>query len=177
MAGMPCLQRFTRITTPIWRSRRMSSAWVGSLSSSGSRDEGGTGLDLFRLWAAACSHIHTDLKQGRRSIAGPIAQSEFGGAEGGPSFDWDILLHLGDISGTEAPPTDADGPPVVEQLVSAKKHRIVQIYHLLGNHGSLLKQEPHRKQVGSNVRQRGRAHPASRPELAPLVSDEPATDL
>jgi len=44
------------------------------------------------------------------------------------------MLHLGDISGTQAPPKDSDGPPVVEQLTSGKLHRLEQIYHLLGNH-------------------------------------------
>ena len=88
----------------------------------------------FNVWATACSHVHSDLKHGRRSLAEAIAQSELGGSEGGPPFDWDVMLHLGDISGTYAPPTDAEGPPAVEQLVSARRHRIEQIYHLLGNH-------------------------------------------
>jgi hypothetical protein len=91
-------------------------------------------MDRFRVWATACSHIHSDLKKGRRSIAEAIEHSESGGAEGAPPFDWDIMLHLGDISGTQDPPVDGDGPPVVEQLVSGKKHRIEQIYQLLGNH-------------------------------------------
>ena len=91
-------------------------------------------MDTFRLWACACSHIHSDLAAGRRSVAEAIAHSEFGGADGGPPFDWDIMLHLGDISGTQMPPADADGPPVVEQLASAKKHSIEQIYQLVGNH-------------------------------------------
>ena len=91
-------------------------------------------MSAFRVWAAACSHVHSDLAAGRRSIGEAIEQSEFGGREGGPAFEWDIMLHLGDISGTQAPPGDEDGPPVVEQLASARKHRIEQIYHLLGNH-------------------------------------------
>src|ERR1700755_1431317 len=90
-------------------------------------------MEALWVWAGACAHLHSDLKEGRRSIAEAIAQSEFG--EGGaPPFDWDIMLHLGDISGTQAPPPAADGPPVVEQLPSGKKHCIEQIYHLLGNH-------------------------------------------
>ncbi|MBM3357656.1 MAG: hypothetical protein FJY54_08000 [Betaproteobacteria bacterium] len=95
---------------------------------------GAPGEQLFRVWATGCSHVHSDLRHGRRSLAEPIEQSEAGGAQGGPPFDWDIMLHLGDISGTQAPPTDADGPPVVEQLAAGKKHRLEQIYHLLGNH-------------------------------------------
>ena len=91
-------------------------------------------MGSFRVWATACSHVHSDLKHGRRSIEEAIAQSEFGAVDGGPPFEWDIMLHLGDISGTQAPPADADGPPVVEQLASGRKHRIEQIYHLIGNH-------------------------------------------
>lgn len=91
-------------------------------------------MGTFTVWAGACSHVHSDLKHGRQSIAEAISQSEFGGAEGGPPFDWDIMLHLGDISGTQAPPVDGDGPPVVAQLHSGKKHHAEQIYHLIGNH-------------------------------------------
>jgi hypothetical protein len=91
-------------------------------------------VEQFRVWAGACSHVHSDLKHGRKSIAEAIEQSEIGGKDGGPPFEWDIMLHLGDISGTQKPPADADGPPVVEQLTSGKKHRIEQIYPLPGNH-------------------------------------------
>jgi hypothetical protein len=91
-------------------------------------------MGTFNVWAAACAHVHSDLESGRRSIAEAIEQSEFGGSDGSPAFDWDIMLHLGDISGTQCPPADNDGPPVVDQLTSAKKHRIEQIYHLIGNH-------------------------------------------
>jgi len=90
-------------------------------------------MEQLRVWAAACSHIHTDLEFGRCSIAEAIAQSEGCAPDGGPAFDWDMMLHLGDVSGTQAPPTDADGPPVVEQLTSAKKHRIEQIPRVSGH--------------------------------------------
>ena len=111
--------------------RNGSDSYANRRSSSISVTE--TGIDTFRVWAAACSHIHSDLAAGRRSLAEAIAQSELG-TSNTPPFDWDILLHLGDISGTQRPPTDADGPPVVEQLLSGKRHRIEQIYHLAGNH-------------------------------------------
>ncbi|MBI3935401.1 MAG: metallophosphoesterase [Betaproteobacteria bacterium] len=91
-------------------------------------------MNTLRVWATACSHVHSDLKHGRRSLAEPIEQSEFGGAEGGPPFDWDIMLHLGDISGTQTAPADADGSPVMEQLNAGRKHRRERIYCLLGNH-------------------------------------------
>ena len=51
-------------------------------------------MQTLKVWAAACAHVHSDLKQGRRSIAEAIAHSEFGGTDGGPAFDWDIMLHL-----------------------------------------------------------------------------------
>ncbi|MFC1508482.1 hypothetical protein ACFL60_02220 [Candidatus Omnitrophota bacterium] len=92
----------------------------------------------FTVWAASDSHIHTDLKYGYESIAEAIKQSEFGGEGGGPGFDWDIMLHLGDLKGSSADgqglPADKDGVEVVRQFTSAKKHRREQIYNLLGNH-------------------------------------------
>lgn len=91
-------------------------------------------MEVFRVWAGACSHVHSDLRFGRRSLAEAFEQSEFGGSEGGPPFDWNMMLHLGDISGTQTPPTDADGPPVIEQFKALRKHRREQVYCLLGNH-------------------------------------------
>ena len=91
-------------------------------------------MEHFRVWACGCCHIHSDLHHGRRSLGEAIEQSERGGEEGGPSFDWDIMLNLGDLSGTQGPPQDADGPPVVEQLCAGHNHRPEQIYCLLGNH-------------------------------------------
>src|SRR5690606_27407077 len=82
----------------------------------------------------ACSHLATDLAHGRRSFAEAMAQSDEGGSLGGPPFDWDIALHLGDLSGTQPPPTDAEGPEVVAQLSSGKKHPRSHIYPIAGNH-------------------------------------------
>ena len=59
----------------------------------------------FRLWATGCAHVGTDLRVSQReSLAEAIRQSEHGGDEGGPPFDWDIALHLGDLSGSQTPP-------------------------------------------------------------------------
>ena len=91
-------------------------------------------MDNLNVWACGCCHVHSDLKHGRRSLAEAIEQSESGGADGGEPFDWDSMLNLGDLSGTQGAPTDADGPPVVEQLKAGRKHRLEQIYCLLGNH-------------------------------------------
>ncbi len=78
--------------------------------------------------------MHSDLAHGRRSLGEAIEQSERGGDEGGPPFEWDLMLNLGDLCGTQAPPTDADGPPVIEQLKAGREHGIERIYCLLGNH-------------------------------------------
>jgi len=91
-------------------------------------------VEPLRIWACGCCHIHSDLKHGRRSLAEAIEQSEDGGAEGGEPFEWDVMLNLGDLSGTQGPPRDVDGPPVVEQLRAGRRSRAEQIYCLLGNH-------------------------------------------
>src|SRR6187399_2542145 len=61
---------------------------------------------VFRLWAMGDSHVGTDLKRGRESLADAIRQSEQGGKEGGPAFEWDIAVHVGDLSGGQESPTD-----------------------------------------------------------------------
>jgi len=100
----------------------------------------------FKLWAAADAHIHTDLKYGYESFANALRQSEFGGEGGGEAFDWDIMLHLGDLMGSsddgQGFPEDSQGVEVVRQLTSAKKHRREQIYNLLGNHDASSPDEP-----------------------------------
>ena len=40
----------------------------------------------------------------RRSLADAILQAERGGDEGGPPFEWDIMLDIGDVSGSGTPP-------------------------------------------------------------------------
>ena len=57
------------------------------------------------IWIASCAHVHSDLLHNRRSFAEAVEQSENGGNEGGPSFDRDIMLYLGDFVGTHHPPT------------------------------------------------------------------------
>ena len=47
-----------------------------------------------RLWAMCCSHVGTDLKFGRESLADAIRQSERGGDEGGTPFEWDVAVVL-----------------------------------------------------------------------------------
>lgn len=88
-----------------------------------------------RLWGMGCSHVGTDLRRGgRRSLAEAIRQTEEGGSEGGPPFEWDVAVHLGDLSGSQTPPDDEEGREVVRQLSAGVDHDREQIYNLLGNH-------------------------------------------
>lgn len=97
----------------------------------------------FRLWATADAHVQGGLNDfGRESLAEAIEQSEFGGRGGEPSFEWDVMLHLGDLVGKSAPPNDQDGIDVLKQFLSVQKHKREQIYNLLGNHDSSVPGEP-----------------------------------
>jgi len=99
--------------------------------------------NAFRLWAMGCAHVGTDLRvAARESLAEAIFQSEHGGQEGGPSFRWDIALHLGDLSGTQTGPDDDEGQEAVRQFAAAQKHRREDFYNLLGNHDASGPGEP-----------------------------------
>jgi hypothetical protein len=81
------------------------------------------------------------LKRGRESLADAIRQSERGGAQGGPRFDWDIAIHAGDFSGNQGSPRDDEGREVVRQFAALKKHRREQFYCLAGNHDATFADE------------------------------------
>lgn len=95
----------------------------------------------FHVWAAGDSHVGTDIKHGRRSLADAIHQSEFGG-ETGPAFDWDIMLDVGDLSGNQGSPTDEEGELVREQYGEMKRHSRSQVYNIAGNHDANIPGEP-----------------------------------
>ena len=88
----------------------------------------------FNLWVTGCSHLSTDLPHGIRTLEDAITDSEYGGDEGGEAFDWDIMLHLGDIKGDQGTPTDENGEQFLEQISAARDHGREHIYNLLGNH-------------------------------------------
>jgi hypothetical protein len=93
-----------------------------------------SGGQEFKVWAMGDAHVAADLKGGRESLADPIRQSEFGGKDGGPAFDWDIGINVGDYSGEVGLPTDAEGQEVVRQFSVMQKHARESIYSLCGNH-------------------------------------------
>jgi len=98
---------------------------------------------VFRLWTMGCAHVGSDLRKGKReSLADAIRQSEQGGKEGGPPFDWDIALGVGDLSGSQEPPDDEEGREVVRQFQAAKDHRREDFYNLAGNHDASRHGQP-----------------------------------
>jgi len=102
-----------------------------------------TEAKTFSLWTTGCAHVGTDLRVGKReSLAGAIRQSEFGGKEGAPPFEWDVALHVGDISGNQGVPEDDEGREVVRQFAALKKHRREHFYNVNGNHDSSRFGEP-----------------------------------
>ena len=84
----------------------------------------------------------TERRMGRESLADSIRDSEQGGKLGGPSFDWDIALMLGDFSGSQGTPDDAEGAEVVRQFKALKKHRREDVYEVVGNHDASGPDEP-----------------------------------
>jgi len=96
----------------------------------------------FRVWAAGDSHVGTDKRNGRLSLHDSLKQSEFGSDDGGPAFDWDIMIDIGDLSGSQTPPDDEEGAEVVSQYSVMKKHHRSQIYNIVGNHDASGEDEP-----------------------------------
>lgn len=98
--------------------------------------------ETFSVWATGCAHVGTDKRFGRESLAEAIRQSEYGGDEGGPPFHWDIMLHLGDLSGNQGSPDDEEGREVVRQFGAAQQHTREHFYNLAGNHDATFHTEP-----------------------------------
>lgn len=92
----------------------------------------------FRVWVFSDAHVGTDLAvAGRHSLAIPLEQSE-----GPKGFDWDIALDLGDLSGAQGTPKDAEGEEIVRQYGVLTKHRREDIYDISGNHDRSGLDEP-----------------------------------
>lgn len=98
--------------------------------------------NTFNLWAFGDSHAATDLKSDRESLAEVIRDSEHGGKEGGPPFDWDIAVDVGDMSGAQVLPNDEEGKELTRQFRALEKHRREDIYSVCGNHDRSGLNEP-----------------------------------
>ncbi|HEU4733512.1 MAG TPA: metallophosphoesterase [Kofleriaceae bacterium] len=91
----------------------------------------------FRVWVFSDAHVGTDKEAGRESLAEALRQSE-----SSSGFDWDIALDLGDMSGAQGTPKDAEGAEIVRQFAVLKHHRREQVYDLSGNHDRSGLDEP-----------------------------------
>lgn len=92
------------------------------------------GSGTFTLWVFGDAHVGTDLKRGRESLADALRTSEQGGGQGGPSFEWDIAVDVGDMSGGQTVPEDAEGKEIVSQFSVLEKHPREAVYSVCGNH-------------------------------------------
>jgi len=91
----------------------------------------------FKVWVFSDAHVGTDKQNGRDSLATALKQSE-----SPHGFAWDIALDLGDVSGAQGTPKDAEGQEIVRQFSVLKQHRREQIYDLSGNHDRSGLDEP-----------------------------------
>ncbi|MCF7854828.1 MAG: metallophosphoesterase [Candidatus Pacebacteria bacterium] len=98
--------------------------------------------DIFSLWVFGDAHVETDLRHGRESLAEALHTSERGGEEGGPPFDWDIAIDVGDMSGGQSVPEDSEGEEVVRQFNALEKHPREAVYNVCGNHDRSGLDEP-----------------------------------
>lgn len=89
---------------------------------------------ILNLWVFGDAHVGTDLKRGRESLSDALHASECGGGMGGPSFDWDIAIDVGDMSGGQSVPADEEGEEVVRQFSVLQKHAREAVYSVCGNH-------------------------------------------
>jgi hypothetical protein len=100
------------------------------------------GDKTFTLWAFGDAHVGTDLRHGRESLTEALRTSERGGNEGGPPFNWDIAVDVGDMSGGQDVPEDAEGEEVVRQFGALDGHSREAIYNVCGNHDRSGLHEP-----------------------------------
>jgi hypothetical protein len=91
----------------------------------------------FHVWVFSDAHVGTDKTNGRESLAMALRQSE--AASG---FAWDIALDLGDMSGAQGTPKDAEGEEIVRQFSVLQQHRREQVYDVSGNHDRSGLDEP-----------------------------------
>ena len=91
----------------------------------------------FRVWVFSDAHVGSDQNKGRESLATALRQSE--GASG---FSWDIALDLGDMSGAQGTPKDAEGVEIIRQFGALTQHHREDIYDVSGNHDRSGLDEP-----------------------------------
>lgn len=99
----------------------------------------------FNVWAFGDCHVGTERRHGWDSLAHVLRQSESGGPGGAPAFDWDIAVDVGDMSGEQGLPADAEGECIVRQFATLRSHPREAVYSVCGNHDrGGLREEPAR---------------------------------
>ena len=98
----------------------------------------------FNVWAASCAHVGVDSPYGIEPMRHAFRQSEgywsfltraeqrMAGVA--PTFEWDIMINVGDFATGQFPPSDGEGRAVVDQYDALEKHTREQIYTVSGNH-------------------------------------------
>ncbi len=93
----------------------------------------------FNLWVFGDTHVGTDLKRGgRESLADGLRASE----DADSSMAWDIAIDVGDMSGGQTVPEDAEGEEIVRQFGALKTHPREAICSVCGNHDRSGLNEP-----------------------------------
>lgn len=86
------------------------------------------------VWVFGDAHVGTDIRHGRESLADALRDAQQGGRAGGPPFDWDIAIDVGDMSGGQSVPQDEEGAEVVRQFGALTRHARESVYSVCGNH-------------------------------------------
>ncbi len=87
----------------------------------------------FNLWVFGDAHVGTERRHGWESLSHVLQQSETGLA-GAPPFDWDMAVDVGDMSGDQGLPSEAEGREIVRQFAALRSHPREAIYSVCGNH-------------------------------------------
>jgi len=82
----------------------------------------------FNLWVFGDAHVGTDKRHGIDSLAKALRDSE------SDAFEWDIAIDIGDMSGGQNVPEDAEGAEVAQQFHALSRHRREAVYSVCGNH-------------------------------------------
>ena len=97
----------------------------------------------FGVWAFGDAHVTAEKRYANReSLAEAIRQSESGGPDGAPAFNWDIAIDVGDMCGNYGVPQDDEGPEIVAQFKALTRHKREDIYSVCGNHDRSGLDEP-----------------------------------
>src|SRR5262249_44881731 len=89
------------------------------------------------------AHVGTDKQHGRDSLAEALIHAQCGGPDGGPPFEWDVALDVGDMSGAHhSLPDDDEGHEIRRQFGALRGHLTYDANSVCGNHDRSGLDEP-----------------------------------